>query len=370
MTTELATTDWEDKADPGPAAPAPIARETDTEQPTGASRPIDGAGAAEQQASRLQQLDAQLKASAELVPALENGIDYQGGSADVLAASTEQSAADTTPGEESDPTASPAAESAAHVAEAADTSATAAHGDASHQQASGRDAAPSNPAADAVAEALAVTDDDTLAAMGACEPPTAAEPGEEPSAVAGVPNGAVAQSPARTEATVEAADEPASGGGLAAEAARRAADPQCGPTADESPHSQLGLADLLAEDGGGKGVVNRKPGVGTTILGSLTQPPAEPGGQPQAGKASSADGPSSEPERAEDTATDVSGKPPLPRFDSSKATQQQQQPQPAADGAMAGGLSKPHKLHMVGSIPDMSAAWKAKVAVSDEAQVL
>ena len=263
-----------------------------------------------------------------------------------------------------------AAESSAPpTADAAGASHAAPLDNPSQEQSASMLPAPADSAADVVAEAIAVADGDAPAGDDAVEPPlAAAHLGEQPSATARLPNGAVAQDLASTNAVDNAADAPPSDGRPVAEPASVAAEPEDRLTeaAAESPHGQPGLADLLANDSGDTGIVSRKPVVGTTTLSSLTQLSPAATDKSASKEESPADGPrSSEANTGEDGAADVPGRPPLPRPDSSKALPQQQS---ETDGPQAGGLVKPDKLHMVGSIPDMSAAWKAKVAVSDETQ--
>ena len=279
-------------------------------------------------------------------------------------APADQSASDAATGEDASIAALPVNEAAVPPAEPAEASAAPARDDFSQQQTSVGGAEPAEDAAAAVAEALAVAGDGTPDLNGAIGPHAVAQPLEPPSGDAATPNGAIAQEPAHAAGMAEAADGPASDGAPAAEAAGGTADAERGPTgtAAESPPSQAGLADLLTEDGIEARIL--KPAVGPAVLGSLTQQPRKADED-----VSTAEGRSAQADPAEHAAADVPGKPPLPRPDSSKALQQQQQP--AADGKpLLGGLQRPDKLHMVGSIPDMSAAWKAKVAVSDETQVL
>lgn len=109
-----------------------------------------------------------------------------------------------------------------------------------------------------------------------------------------------------------------------------------------------------------------------------SEPTAEPAADtaeqplPADGAGAAADREPAAPDAAE-TAEEASSpaKPPLPRPDSDKALQQQQDQQSAAANGPRPdeGPGSKDKLHMVGSIPDMSAAWKAKVAVSDATQV-
>ena len=114
----------------------------------------------------------------------------------------------------------------------------------------------------------------------------------------------------------------------------------------------------------------------TADADEASDPPAEPAAdaaeQPLPADGADAAEPAA-PDAAEEVTAGSPAKPPLPQPDSSRALQQekdQQMQDSAADGPRSGeGQQKSDRLHMVGSIPDMSAAWKAKVAVSDATQV-
>ena len=323
------------------------------------------------------------------------------GKAAASASSSVHPAASVLAGEAADRRAIPAASTASSIADTAqtpefgaldavqppesashDASATIPGEQVGKQCSSGSETAPAEKITSAVAEALALAEEGNHDADTADAPQAELAQAQRPATAAGLPNGDSADA-AESDGMLGEDESCASEGPDApgtASSSNAAGNPPAGSGKYAGERTRAGVA----EGDGGDPVNSGKPTTDARPLdrpvtdelasGADSHPSAELAAdltdQPSPTDEADLDEQAiANTEEAETTSSPA--KPPLTGPDSSKIVGQQQSA--VADGPDAArsaeGPGKPDKLHMVGSIPDMSAAWKAKVAVSDATQV-